>query len=157
MNCLPAFSSFLPTPSFLPLRALTLPDAENRGVVRQSAGLQGGKVPDYSTGHCPKLELKAHSSCSNQLGSDESFMQFSLLFKACWDILNRGERGRVRLKLSLSQFLPLSGSKLEPCNYLKNKPDSHGSLCGLPWWCLMKQRARRKEAVGGVDRWLCVG
>lgn len=126
-------------------------------MVRRSAGLQGEKVPDYCTGHCPELECRAHSSCSNQLGSDESFMCFSLPFKACWDIFNRGERGRVALNLLCPIFLPLSGSKLEPCNYLKNRPDSHGSLCGFPWLCLMKQQARRREPVGGVDRWLRVG
>lgn len=36
-------------------------------------------------------------------------------------------------------FLPLSGSKPEPCNYLKNRPESHGALGGFPWRCLMKQ------------------
>lgn len=35
------------------------------------------------------------------------------------------------LNLLCPIFLPLSGSKLEPCNYLKNRPDSHGALCGF--------------------------
>lgn len=43
-------------------------------------------------------------------------------------------------------FLPLSGSKPAPCNYLKNRPDSHGAFGGFPWRCLMKQR-REKEGA----------
>lgn len=60
------------------------------------------------------------------------------------------------LNLLCPIFLPLSGSKLEPCNYLKNRPDSHGALCGFPWWRPMKLHGKEETACrqGG---WTALG
>lgn len=43
------------------------------------------------------------------------------------------------LILACPIFLPVSGFKPEPCNYLKNRPGGHGAFGGFPWQNLMKQ------------------
>lgn len=97
-------------------------------------------MPNYCTGNCSELELQVPQLLQQ---TNQALMKVSCGFlfplKPVGTFSTEEKGVRFALILLCPIFLPLSGSKPKPCNYLKNSPDSHGAFGGFPWRNLMKQ------------------